>query len=324
MSLTGFAKSNNLIENEQDRLAIQNLFPSLSGISNDVALLVNNLRNESLLEIKTTEITADSSVLENNVITIVNTPAEFAVRSNVFSNGDKVDIYHLDIKQNTSLLTIIKSNSIDKFSLSTDGTTAMDLTTLKNLGGVLILKRSDAVYLNNFTYAGISDVDYININNITDVKLFTFESVQYPATTLSLLLSDLDLTQRTRLVKYRSDGSLELDTKLQSEGSFTASGDIDSTGEVPGLYITDATSPVDNIVAVRAFSNDNNPWIQNGSDLETQASTVTIGNLVFNGKIEIDGLSVATEFGAIADVFTHKLPITIDGQTYFICLNKTN
>ena len=51
MSLTGFAKSNNLIENEQDRLAIQNLFPSLSGISNDVALLVNNLRNESLLEI---------------------------------------------------------------------------------------------------------------------------------------------------------------------------------------------------------------------------------------------------------------------------------
>ena len=146
MSLTGFAKSNNLIENEQDRLAIQNLFPSLSGISNDVALLVNNLRNESLLEVKTTEITADSSVLENNVITIVNTPAEFAVRSNVFSNGDKVDIYHLDIKQNTSLLTIIKSNSIDKFSLSTDGTTAMDLTTLKNLGGVLILKRSDAVF----------------------------------------------------------------------------------------------------------------------------------------------------------------------------------
>ena len=322
MSLTGFAKSNNLIENEQDRLAIQNLFPSLSGISDDVALLANNLRNESLLEVKTTEIIADSSVLANNVITIVNTPTEFAARSNVFSNGDKVDIYHLDVKQNTSLLTVIKSNSIDKFSLSTNGTTAMDLTTLKNLGGVLTLKRSDAVYLNNFTYVGISDIDYIDINDLANNAFFSFESVDDPATTLSLLLSDLDLTKRTRSVKYRSDGSLALDTKLESEGSFTASGEIDSVGDVPGLYITDATSPVDSITAVRAFSNDNNPWIQNGSDLETQASTVTIGNLVFNQKIEINGLTVTQEFGAIADVFTHKLPIIIDGQTYFICLNK--
>ena len=317
--LTGFAKNNNLIENEQDRLAIQNLFPDLSGISNDVALLTNNLRNESLLEVKTTEIT-------NSVITIENTLIEDLTRSNVFSNGDKVDIYHLDVKQNSDLLTIVNSNTINTFSLSTDGTTPIDLTTFKNLGGVLLLKRRDAVYLENFTYAGISDIDYVNINSISDGEIYTFETVQTPADTLSLLISDLDFIKQTRKVKYRSDESLALAMPLESEGSFIVTGDVSSETTAPGLYITDSSSPVDSIVAVRAFSNDNNPWTltntPTGNDLETQASTVTMGNLVFNGKIEIDGLSVATEFGAIADVFTHKLPITIDGQTYFICLNK--
>jgi hypothetical protein len=313
--LTGFAKSNNLIENTQDRLAIQNLFPNLGGISADVALLINNIRNESVLEIKTTEITG-------NVITIVNTLEEFQTRSNVFTNGDKVDVYHLNIKQNSSLLTIINSNTNDTFSLSSDGSTPMDLTTLQNLGGVLILKRSDAVYLENFNFAGVSDIDYVDVNAIANSKISLFESVDFPAISLPLLLNQLDFTQRSRSLKYRQDGSLSLELPLQSQGTFTAKGDVDSTGDVPGLYITDATSPVDNIVAVRAFSNDNNPWTQNGPDLETEATTVTIGNLVFNGKIEIDGLSVATEFGAIADVFTHKLPITIDGQTYFVCLNK--
>ena len=313
--LTGFAKSNNLIENVQDRLAIQNLFPNLGAIPDDIALLVNNLRNQSVLEIKTTEIT-------DNVITISNTPEEFKTRSNVFTNGDKVDVYHLGAKQNVELLTIVNSNAIDTFSLSTDGSTPMDLATLEALGGVLILERNNAVYIENFTYTGISDIDYVNINNIADGKFLIFESNEEPADSLALLLSDLDFTIRTRKLKYRQDGSLALSLPLQSQGVFSASGDVDSAGEIPGLYITDATSPSDDIAAVRAFSNDNNPWTVNGSDLETQASAVNIENLVFNEKIEINGLTVSAEFGAIADVFTHKLPITIDGQTYFICLNK--
>lgn len=313
--LTGFAKSNNLIENELDRLAIQNLLPNLQGIADDVALLVNNIRNESSLEIKNTEIAG-------SIITIVNTIDEFKTRSNVFTNKDLVDVYHLGVKQNVDKLTVIDSNAVDRFSLSTDGVTPMDLTTLKDLGGVLTVIRNDAVFLDNFTYVGISDIDYVDVNTIVLGNIFTFETVQEPAETLSTLLSDIDFTIRSREIKYRTDGSLTLEQELVAEGSFIASGDVSSAGDTPGLYITDATSPVDNIVAVRAFSNDNNPWTQNGGDLETEASAVTIGNLVFNQKIEINGLNVSTEFGAISDVFTHKLPIKIDGQTYFICLNK--
>ena len=55
--LTGFSKENNLVENILDRLAIQNLLPNLGGISNDVALFTNNLRNESILTIRNTEFT---------------------------------------------------------------------------------------------------------------------------------------------------------------------------------------------------------------------------------------------------------------------------
>ncbi len=194
-----------------------------------------------------------------------------------------------------------------------------------------------------------TDIDSLNIQNLDDFE-FSIQDIlrnYFDKKTVSQFLNNISFSLGVPIVilkqlshnssferflktiplsisclYLKSASSTLINIKLESEGSFTASGDIDSDGDVPGLYITDATSPVDSIVAVRAFSNDNNPWTQNGSDLETQASTVTIGNLVFNGKIEIDGLSVTTEFGAIADVFTHKLPITIDGQTYFVCLNK--
>jgi hypothetical protein len=44
--------------------------------------------------------------------------------------------------------------------------------------------------------------------------------------------------------------------------------------------------------------------------------------LVVDGDVTMNGINVVTEVGNITDVFTHKLPITIDGQTYFLCLNK--
>ena len=91
--LTGFSKENNLVENILDRLAIQNLLPNLGGISNDVALFTNNLRNESILTIRNTEFT-------QYVITLANINNDFKTRSNVFTNGDKVDAYYNDIKQN--------------------------------------------------------------------------------------------------------------------------------------------------------------------------------------------------------------------------------
>jgi hypothetical protein len=315
--LTGFALSNNLIENKQDRQAIQNLFPNLGGISDDVALLSNNLRNESILEIKNTEIFES-----NNFIKITNTVLEFPTRSNVFSNRDIVDVFYNNTKQNSVQLSIINSNSVDKFSLSQDGINALDLTPYKNLGGNIEIRRNDSVFLSNFLFTGISDLDYISINDLSADAYITFESVNNPSSVLPLMFSELDFTTRSRKIKFRQDGSLTLDVKLEAQGSFISKGDVSNSEDIPGLYITDATSPADSIVAIRAFSNDNNPWSVDGSDLVTQASTVTIGNLVFDQKIEINGVNVNTEFGPISGKFTHKLPITIDGQTFFICLNK--
>jgi len=315
--LTGFAQSNNLIENKLDRQAMQNLFPNLGGISDDIALLSNNLRNESIIEVKNTEIFES-----DNFIKITNTVLEFPTRSNVFSNRDVVDVFYNNTKQNSVQLKIINSNSVDQFSLSQDGINALDLTPYKNLGGNIEIRRNDSVFLSNFLFTGISDLDYVSINFLSLDSFITSENVLDPPGELALMFSELDFTTRNRKIKFRQDGSLTLDVKLEGQGSFISKGDVSNNGDIPGLYITDATSPADSIVAIRAFSNDNNPWTVDGPDLVTEASTVTIGNLVFDTKIEINGLNVNSEFGPISEKFTHKLPITIDGQTFFICLNK--
>jgi len=313
--LTGFSRDNNLVENLQDRQSMQNLLPDFPGVADDIALLVNNVRNESILEIKISEINDD-------IISIVNTPEEFISRSNVFSNGDTVDIYHLGVKQNIEKVIVINSNSLDTFQLSQDGTTPMDLSSLAALAGVINLIRSDAINLVNFTYCGISDIDYVNPDLVRDGSMDTYENIKDIGLALSKLISDLEFTKDQRKLKYRSDSSLSISNKLSSEGVFIAKGSVDNPTTIPGLYITDATSSALDIQKVRAFSNDNNPWTNNSGVLETEASAVTIGKLVFNEKIEIDGLPVNNGFGNVQDVFTHKLPVIIDGQQYFLCLNK--
>ena len=315
--LTGFSKENNLVENVLDRLAIQNLLPNLGGISDDIALFSNNLRNESILTIRTTEFT-------QYVITLANINNDFKTRSNVFTNGDKVDAYYNDVKQNTNQLYIKDSNTISTFSLSEDInlSSTYDLTTLQSLGGDIVFKRSNATLLENISYASISDIDYARTNAGSRTSK-TFEYQSAPGEKLSEVLDELELSQSKKAIKYRKDGSLSVNFSIRSEGPFTSQGDVYFGVDEPGFYITDATSPPDNPVAIRAFSNDYNPWTDDlAGGLVTQASTVTMRKLVVDGDVVINGINVATEVGVIADVFTHKLPITIDGQTYFLCLNK--
>ena len=315
--LTGFSKENNLVENILDRLAIQNLLPNLGGISDDVALFTNNLRNESILTIRNTEFT-------QYVITLANINNDFKTRSNVFTNGDKVDAYYNDIKQNVNQLYVKDSNAISTFSLSEDAnlSSTYDLTALQALGGDIVFKRNNATLLENIAYASISDIDYVRPNAIS-ITARTAEYQAAPGEKLSEVIDELELSQSKKAIKYRKDGSLSVDFSIRSEGPFTVQGDVDSGVDEPGFYITDATSSPDNPVAIRAFSNDYNPWTNDlAGGLVTQASSVTMRKLVVDGDVTMNGINVVTEVGNITDVFTHKLPITIDGQTYFLCLNK--
>ena len=93
------------------------------------------------------------------------------------------------------------------------------------------------------------------------------------------------------------------------------------SGNLNGVFIGDT----------RAFSTDNNPWTEETSSVKTQSEEVTIGELNFQGTgasgqetIDIDGITVTNLTGTPpqASEFTHKMPIKINGETYYILLKS--
>ena len=93
------------------------------------------------------------------------------------------------------------------------------------------------------------------------------------------------------------------------------------SGNLNGVFIGDT----------RAFSTDNNPWTEETSSVKTQSEEVTIGELNFQGTgasgqetIDIDGITVTNLTGTLpqASEFTHKMPIKINGETYYILLKS--
>ena len=63
--------------------------------------------------------------------------------------------------------------------------------------------------------------------------------------------------------------------------------------------------------------------IETGSSLQTSSSEVSVGDLTFLGDIKIEGITTVNHSSAV-DVanWTHKMPVTIDGVTYYILLTQ--
>ena len=128
--------------------------------------------------------------------------------------------------------------------------------------------------------------------------------------------------------------------KYKGTDSTTSNKDIKTEGSIlvhdPKPYNTTPEAVANNLNGVfigdtRAFSTDNNPWTEETSSVKTQSEEVTIGELNFQGTgasgqetIDIDGITVTNLTGTPpgASNFTHKMPILINGETYFILLKS--
>ena len=82
------------------------------------------------------------------------------------------------------------------------------------------------------------------------------------------------------------------------------------------------------IGGTRAFSSDNNPWTDEdelntggvSGALVTKSEQVGVGELSFQNSIRVNnlGTDVLTGISSVADDYSHKLPIVINGETYFL------
>ena len=131
-----------------------------------------------------------------------------------------------------------------------------------------------------------------------------------------------------------------INKKYKGTDSTTTNKDIKVEGTIlvndPVPYNQNPSAVSDNLNGVfigdtRAFSTDNNPWTEETSSVKTQSQEVTIGELNFQGTgasgqetIDIDGITVTNLTGTLpqASEFTHKMPIKINGETYYILLKS--
>ena len=121
--------------------------------------------------------------------------------------------------------------------------------------------------------------------------------------------------------KYRNLSDTTTDREIKFEGTVTSADPANLNQNTTGL--ADAKSPGVFIGDTRAFSSNDQPWTETGSSLQTSSSEVSVGDLTFLGDIKIEGISPVNHASAV-DVanWTHKMPVTIDGVTYYILLTQ--
>ena len=295
----GFRKDLNLEETTNDSVAINNL--AGAGIANDLRIIQNNLRNISTLSCDT--VTNGFFSFPNN---------EFVFTDNdIVGVSTNVAIGATTLTFNTEYF-ICNSNGETQFKLSTTSSTVgINTIIISDVTGIAVtFVRKDPVTqdnLINYIQPEIQDTEnfsYLDGVSIND----TFRNVSSQNETAKFFISQ----------KYRADEDRTTSKDLNYEGTIIITDpvnlNVNSTGlsnaKSPGVYIGDT----------RAFSSDNNPWSEDTSALLTESTEVSIGELNFADNIIIEGITATSATSVLATTFTHKLPVIINGETYYLLL----
>ena len=298
----GFRKDLNFEENTNDTQALSNL--GGVGLANDLRVIQNNLKNTSTLEF----------------VTFTNGFFSFPDREYVFTNDDIV-LVNTEVNVGSTVLTtgtnyyVCNSNGETQFKLSTTPSTSnlgINTITVTSVSpSSFNFIRKDAVYqenLVNFIEPDIQDTEdfggYLaeSINSIFDDTQVNNESARY---FIGKKYKGTENTETDKEIKF--EGTVNLFDPAQFNVSQTQLSDTQS----PGIFIGDT----------RAFSADNNPWEISGSTLRTLSEEVTIGDLFFYDDITITGVSAVSAAEVNVTSFTHKVPVAINGETYYLLLS---
>ena len=297
----GYRKDLNLSETPDDGLLIDNL--AGPGISDDLAVIQNNLRNTSSLSY-------DS--LSNGFFSFPNN--EF-----VYTNDDIVGVdVNVTVGTGTTLLVgvdyfVCNSNSETQFKLSeTPSTSGLSTITVSGVSTTNFnFIRKNAVYqenLVNYIKPEIQDEEDFNyldgsVNDVFDNVASNNETAKY---FIGRKYKTNEDTNTDRDVKY--EGTIDINDPVRLNSTKSALSDSKS----PGVYIGDT----------RAFSSDNNPWTQVGTALSTMSDEVSVAELNFADEIIIEGITPTSATSVLASSFTHKIPVVINGETYYLLLSQ--
>ena len=241
----------------------------------------------------------------------------------VYTKDDIVTVSK-DVSVGSTTLTagtdyyICNSDAEGKFQLSfTSSEDVLGITTV-NITAIPpqfdFIRREYVLQQNliNFTEPDIQDDEnfngYLSGSSIND----SFEATQ----------SNVESAKYFSAKKYKGTENTITDDIIKFEGTVNL---FDPQGyNSTNSSLNDPKSPGIFIGNTRAFSADNNPWSIDGTNLETNSYEVTIGELLFADNVTIAGqVSQISGSEVSVESFTHKFPITVNGETYYVLMSPT-
>ena len=251
----------------------------------------------------------------------------------VVNLSENVTIGGVNLTENTNYY-VVESDGISKFKLST------------TLGGSAItIAGNSTANPDNFQFKRKDDVHQQQVINYIPPEVQDTEDFSYPSdinSTIDATQSNIESAEYFTLKKYRSDQSITTPDSIKFEGSINLH-DPDNYNQTGSLVtnqgVTGAPAPGIYIGDTRAFSSDNNPWVESAGTgsvdgkLTTESEEVSIGELAFldgNNSMVITGIDndVSTVSGVVASSFTHKIPIQVqDGsgnkESYYLLVSTS-
>ena len=301
----GLRKDLNLAEIPIDAQALNNL--AGEGIAGDLRILSNNLRN-------TSSIAYNSNL--NGFFTFPESQQAVFTNDDVVSVGTTVSFASTTLQPSVEYF-ICNSDGESQFKISsTSSTSDVGVSTITISGTpspvAFNIIRKDPVHkenLINFIKPEVQDAlgEFSWIDNLNA----SFDESG----------SNIDSAKYFIEKKYQNGKDLLNDRDIKYEGSVTISDPANLNANKVGL--DDPKSPGVFIGDTRAFSSNDQPWTETGTSIETSSETVSVGELTFNGDVKIEGLNVENQSSNVGiKSYTHKLPVVIDGTTYFILLTE--
>ena len=294
----GFRRDLNLEETTNEVLALSNL--GGPNLPNDLRIIQNNLRNISTV----------------GYVTFSNGFFSFPDNEFVFTNDDIVGVSTSVSVGSTTLVPgteyfVCNSNGETQFKLSsTTSSSGVSTITVTDVSpSVFNFIRNDSVILDNL------------VNLIEPEKLdeeFSFLSGNVNDTFITIQDSN-ETAEFFITKKYKTNEDITTTDELKFEGSIQIEDPAALNANLSGL--SDDNSPGVFIGTTRAFSSDNNPWTQVGTALSTSSSEVSLAELLFYDGLNISGISTISDTVVAATAFTHKIPIIVNNETYYLLLD---
>lgn len=304
--MRGFIKNENFNESktaDSDRRILDNL--AGAGISSDISLFSNNLRN-------TSTIASTDYVMNDDVFVIVN-PYMLPYANNTIVNYGETEyvVKNSNLKNSFQLFPIGVNSPFVPSSpyldiIRNDSVTFEDIINLNPQR--LETSPSNTAGIGRTVY---DPYTYYGINENIDAIVQSTEMLEYKKATA--LMTDQANTVDAPVVV---NGTVVI-TNTTSSGT-PVTGVLDVNAD-PGMFISSENGKI------RAFSDNSQPWTKVAGGLSTNSSNTNIKNLVMTDPA-INGITVTeitseTINTSVKNMY-YSVPIEIEGETYYLLCKK--